>query len=839
MKFKYSLLCSIGLLAVLPSISQLPAAAALFPTDLRCEYTVNPAGIDLRLPRLFWKLDGSGHAQRQSAWQILTAPSLKELLQNKGSLWDSSKVSGEESIQIHYGGKPLLSSQQVFWKVRVWDQDDRVSSWSKPASWTMGLLNEEDWHANWICAPANPLNLNGCTWIWFPEGNPANSASPGTRYFRKTAFVRADFPATNAVLLLTADNSYVAYINGAEVGHGDDYTAATPFAVQRVLHPGMNLLAVAARNAGESPNPAGLIGKLVIYYADGGQTLVQIDDTWRTTHILQDGWKKTGFDDRTWRQAVALGQFGMEPWKRQMTISEALPIFRRKFTVKPGLRRALVFVCGLGQYEMTLNGRKTDHDLLSPGWTKYDKTCLYDTRDVTSLLHPGENAAGIVLGPGMYDMTSTTSLGFTPPAFQFYTFGPLRVIAQIRLEYADGSVETVGTDEHWRTIPGPITFSSIYDGENFDARKVPPGWDQPNYDDSGWSFAKATNGPGGTLRGLSCAAPPIRAIETIKPVSVRSIRPGATVYDLGQNIDLMPRIVVQGSAGSTVKITSAELIRPDGSLDDTTCGGKTAWNYVLKGGQASWMPRFFYRGARYLEIECVPAPGETNLPVVQSMEGVAIQSISEPSGEFECSNDLFNQIHELVRWAQRNNMVSVLTDCPHREKRAWLEQYHLNGPSLRYEFNLARLYTKGMQDMEDSQLSNGLVPTTAPEYTQFGNYGPPESNVRNMFGDSPEWSSAVALVPWQQYEFYGDMELFRVHYHVMKAYVRYLGGRATNDIVDYGLGDWLDIGPGEPGVSQLTPRALTATAFTIRMRSLWRGWPPCLASPMTRDSSIN
>ena len=487
-------------------------------------------------------------------------------------------------------------------------------------------------------------------------------------------------------------------------------------------------------------------------------------------------------------------------------------LLRREFAVKPALKRALVNICGLGQYELTINGKKSGNDLFSPGWTKYDKTCLYDTRDITSLLRAGENAAGIFLGTGMYNMRDTKR--FVPPGNSPCTFGPLKAIAQLRLEYADGSVEIIGTDENWRAAPGPITFSSIYDGEDFDARLVQHGWDKANFDDSKWQPAQTAGGPGGKLQGLSCAAPSIQSFEVFKSIAARQPTDGVTVYDLGQNAALMPRIVVTGPAGAAVRIVPSELVKLDGSLDNTACGGKTWWTYTLSGkGAEDWFPKFFYRGARYLEVKSFPAKGETNLPLVKSIEGVAVRSSSKPVGDFECSNDLFNRIHTLVRWAQRNNMMSVMTDCPQREKRGWLEQDHLNGPSLRYEFDLAQLFAKTMNDMADSQLTNGLVPTTAPEYTVFRDNGQTNGNMRNMFGDSPEWGSAFILVPWQQYEFDSDLDSFRAHYNQMKSYIAFLGNRATNGIVNYGLGDWYDIGPKSPGVSQLTPISLTATAF--------------------------
>ena len=239
---------------------------------------------------------------------------------------------------------------------------------------------------------------------------------------------------------------------------------------------------------------------------------------------------------------------------------------------------------------------------------------------------------------------------------------------------------------------------------------------------------------------------------------------------------------------------------------------KPAGPYTLKGaGTETWFPKFFYRGARYLRVDCLPPKGKTNLPVVKSIAGVVIQSASAPVGEFQCSDDLFNRIHALVRWAQRGNMMSLMTDCPQREKRGWLEEDHLNGPALRYEFDLAQLFTKQMNDMADSQLANGLVPTTAPEYTVFRDRG--QTNGNDAFGDSPEWGGAFILVPWQQYEFDGDLELFRRHYDAMTNYIAFLGSRASNHIINYGLGDWYDLGPKAPGVAQLTPIALTATAF--------------------------
>ena len=549
-----------------------------------------------------------------------------------------------------------------------------------------------------------------------------------------------------------------------------------------------------------------------IQIAYGGRELKSAQQVFWKVRAWDAGGKVSAWSrSATWTMGILAGSDWRAKWISAPDTNFETLLLRGEFTVKPGLKRALVNICGLGQYELSLNGKKAGDDLLAPGWSKYDRTCLYDTRDVTRLLHRGKNAAGIFLGCGMYDVQDTSPGRFAPV---FYAFGPLQAIAQLRLEYADGSVEIIGTDEGWRVAPGPITFSSIYGGEDFDARLVQDGWDRINFNDSKWQSAQATGGPGGELRGLSCAAPPIRAFEELKPVSTRQLTNGARVYDLGQNAALIPRITVKGPAGAVVRIVPSELLKPDGRLDDTTCGGKSYWTYTLKGaGTETWFPKFFYRGARYLQVDCLPPKGKADLPVVKSIAGVVIQSASEPVGEFQCSDNLFNRIHALVRWAQRGNMMSLMTDCPQREKRGWLEQDHLNGPALRYEFDLAQLFTKQMNDMADSQLTNGLIPTTAPEYTVFRDQGQTNKDERGRFGDSPEWGSAFILVPWQQYEFDGDLELFRRHYDAMTNYIAFLGSRATNHIVNYGLGDWYDIGPRSPGIAQLTPIALTATAF--------------------------
>ncbi|KAG0598209.1 hypothetical protein M758_12G054900 [Ceratodon purpureus] len=483
---------------------------------------------------------------------------------------------------------------------------------------------------------------------------------------------------------------------------------------------------------------------------------------------------------------------------------------RREVEVKPQLRRATLRVCGLGQYELTIDGSKVGEDLFTPGWTNYRKTCLYDTYDVTTQLQrAGRHCLGLLLGNGMYHIENTSR-------FTKFTgsFGPLKSIAQLRLEYSVGPEEVVGTDANWRISAGPITFSHMYGGEDYDARLEAKGWDSPGFNDAvTWDAAAVLDGPGGRLRGASVAAPPIRAIETRKVVTVKPLKEGVAIYDLGQNASMMPLLKVSGAAGAMVRIIPAELLHDDGTVNRISCGGGMAyWQFTLAGNPTNsdkgetYFPKFWYHASRFLQVECIgAAPGEP-LPVVESLDNIIVHSISEPVGEFACSNDLFNKIYKLIHWAQRSNMASYMTDCPHRERLGWLEQTHLNGPALRYNFRLDQLFTKTMNDMADTQWEDGMLTTTAPEYMIFSGW---YSEYRN----SPEWSSAFLQIPWQQYEFTGDFELLRIYYDNMVRYVGYLSSRAEDYIVSFGLSDWYDIAPGQPGPSKLTPKGVTGTAF--------------------------
>jgi len=485
-------------------------------------------------------------------------------------------------------------------------------------------------------------------------------------------------------------------------------------------------------------------------------------------------------------------------------------LLRKEFQAERQLVRAVIHVCGLGQYELTINGCRVGDQVLSPGWSDYRKTVLYDSYDVTSYIHAGSNALGLFLSNGMYNIQ--------PDSVRYVKFllsnGSLKAKAQLRLEYSDGTSKLVVTDASWQVSPGPVTYMNEFGGEDYDARLYPVGWDTPNFQADGrWAGALVLPETGAVLKGLSCAAPPVKVMETLVPKAINRLSASVVVYDLGQNASVIPEIRVRGAKGSVIRIIPAELLKPDGTVDRASCtqdGIRPAWwQYTLAAdASVTWFPKFFYQGCRYLQVEVFPAEGDTQLPTIEQLTGKVVHSSAEAIGTFSCGNELFNQIYSLVRWAQRSNMMSLLTDCPHREKMGWLEQYHLNGPSLRYNFDLLNLFGKSMNDMADAQLEDGFVPNIAPEFFHAG------AEIKNNgFRNSPEWGSSFIIVPWQQYLFSGDVSLIRAYYDRMKRYLGFLDGMAKDNILNVGLGDWYDIGPKPAWGSQLTPVAFTATAI--------------------------
>jgi len=480
-------------------------------------------------------------------------------------------------------------------------------------------------------------------------------------------------------------------------------------------------------------------------------------------------------------------------------------IYRKTFVVDKRVKKARLYVCGLGHYEFYINGSKVGDAVLEPGWTNYNRTCLYSCYDITENLVRGENAAGVILGDGMFNVPGGRYVYFPR------SYGKSKFLVQMNIEYEDRTIQQVVSDESWRMAPSPIKFCCIYGGEDYDARLEQPGFSDPGFIETpGWIPAVRVEPPKGRLAAQSTEQ--IKVMEKYRPVEVKQAAPGKYLYDLGTNFSGWVRIGIKnntGAPGNVITMVPGEILTKEGLPDQRVTGMGYHWQYITNSSlRQSYAPRFTYYGFRYvlvtgavpLEYASENEPG----PVIESLVGEFVYPCVEKNGEFECSNLLFNQIHRIIIQAVKSNMKSIFTDCPHREKLGWLEQTHLIGPAVFYNFDVASLYKKIQNDMADSQYENGLVPDICPEYIVFGYH--------QGFVDSPEWGSACIINPWYIYKRTGDTSLFAKYYDMMKRYMDYLASRTHHHVLHHGLGDWLDIGPNPP-YSQNTPVPITATAI--------------------------
>lgn len=477
-----------------------------------------------------------------------------------------------------------------------------------------------------------------------------------------------------------------------------------------------------------------------------------------------------------------------------------MPLLRRDFrTADRDIKQSLLYISGLGHFDVYINGDKVGDHFLDPGWTKYDREALYVAFDVTDMLNRGgDNTIGAMLGNGFYNVPNERYYKMTG------SYGAPKMIARLIVRYTDGSEESIVTDGNWRVTAGPVTFSSIFGGEDYDARLCPDGWNRPGFNDSKWSRPVVGN-PGINLRPQLGTQLKVRHRLPVVKTYMNST--GKRIYDFGQNFSGIINIKVKGRRGETLRLRPAELLKADGTPNQTASGDPFYFQYTIAADSVEevWQPQFTYYGFRYAQLEDAADITDTlttGLPIVTEVTGLHTSLDAPAAGTFSCSKPMFNDIHCLIDWAIRSNMASVLTDCPHREKLGWQEQNYLMQSAMLYSYDLSSLFPKIMNDLESSQWDNGCVPTIAPEYVRFV----------NGFEDTPEWGSALIICPWYIYEWYGDDSLLRTHYPAMKRYIDYLGTRADDNIVAYGLGDWYDIAPGIPGRSKLTSNGVTATA---------------------------
>ena len=444
-------------------------------------------------------------------------------------------------------------------------------------------------------------------------------------------------------------------------------------------------------------------------------------------------------------------------------------LFRKEITCPKGIKKATVFVSGLGYYELFINGSRISEFVLNPAKTHYRKQVLYDTYDVTACLNKNANVIGLHLGNGWYNPYKKW---WRPYRMQW--FGAKRTILQMHVEFNDGSSRIYSTDDSWKTTPGPVLFNCVYDGEVYDANQESAGWSETGYDDSGWDFVNIVEPPGGEM--VSQMMPPIKVIQTLKPVKKYTPKPGVFVYDMGQNFTGWARMTVKGKKGTKVRIRFAEEINENGELDvKSNEGAKATAVYILKGdGIENYEPRFTFFGFRYAEITAEP-----DMPIIQNVEGCVVHSACDPTGEFECGNTLINKIHHATIWSQKSNMIGYPLDCPQRDERlGWFGDAQVTAEEALFNFDMALFYKNWLSGIKVNQdEKTGDIPIISPR--------------PYIWDEGVEWSSTYFTLLWDYYKYYGDVQILAEHYETMKRYMDFLHTISKNYILPQGwIGDW-------------------------------------------------
>ncbi len=444
-------------------------------------------------------------------------------------------------------------------------------------------------------------------------------------------------------------------------------------------------------------------------------------------------------------------------------------------TVKP-LTRATVYATARGIYTLHLNGQRVGDASFAPGWTDYAKRIQYQTYDVTEMLQIGDNALGAVLADGWY----AGYLGFEGKRAR-YGSRP-QFLAQLVLEYADGSRETLGTDENWRGTSGPVLASDMLMGETYDARLEIPGWDTAAFDTSLWRPAKVEAEHDLSILRVAQVDPPVRVTEELAPVTVTQPVPGSYLFDLGQNMVGWARLKVQGQAGTIVRLRFGEMLSPDGTLyADNLRGAKATDTYILSGkGEETYEPRFTFHGFRY--VEATGYPGE---PSWEAITGCVLHSDIPRTGTFECSDPLVNKLVQNIDWGQRGNFLSIPTDCPQRDERlGWMGDAQIFVRTAAGNRDVAAFFEKWMDDVSDAQSPEGGFPDVAPRLVDLSD-------------GAPAWGDAGVIVPWTIYQMYGDTRILERHYEAMVRWIDYLDSANPNHLWlnrrNNDFGDWLSI----------------------------------------------
>lgn len=779
------------------AMAAMPRVLATEPASLRVvrprtERIDRPMGLEVAQPRFSWALESPRRNVVQKAYRVTVASDPVRLHASRADLWDSGRVESDSSLEVRYAGAALASGQRAWWRVEVWDSHADTAVLKEPAWFEMGLLEPDAWHAaQWLAVEGEEEAADraaGLFWIWGEQ--------PLERKAQRFRF-HCTLPAapSRAELLLAAkDHLQGVWVNGAALPLPRQIFWGTMLRLPLQLLPGANVICVAATadTSGFFPPDGGaVVALLKVTGPDGRITRFTTGTDWLTSTTGAHDWTRPGFDDRGWSHAVpSRARTQCEPWPAQPAM-----LLRHELEIGKPLARARLYATALGAYEARINGRKVGDAHLAPEITVASDHVLYQCHDVTSLLRRGKNALGAVVGDGWY----ASAFAWQNERYALGD-GPRRFLAQLILDYEDGTREVVATGPKWRMTESAVRSGEIYNGEDYDARAEIAGWDQPGFDDQGWMVCAQGKRPAARL--IAQIDPPIRSTLTLTPRRVQQLRPGVLVYDFGQNFAGWCRLRVQGTAGTTVQLRHAEVLLPSGEVDMSNLRGARATDrYTLKGAPAgeTYEPRFTYHGFRYVEVS-----GAGNF-TPQEILGIVAHTDAAETGELRVDNPQVQAIWHNALWSQRSNFFGVPTDCPQRDERmGWMGDIQVFLDAAAFNMDVDAFICRFMAEARAGQTPDGAFPVVTPQPRSF-----PEMVTSG-------WSDAGVILPWTLYQRYGETRVIEDSWEAMERWLSYIGS-ANPDFIyrkrrGLDLGDWLSVDAKQPA-DETTPRVLVATAY--------------------------
>ena len=474
--------------------------------------------------------------------------------------------------------------------------------------------------------------------------------------------------------------------------------------------------------------------------------------------------------------------------------------FRHNFVVSKNgsktITSARLYIAAAGLYELSINGRHIGDRVLDPMYTRFDRRNLYATYDVTIAIQQGANTIGVLLGNGWYNLQST--------AVWYFDKAPWRArpsfCLDLRLTYTDGTTETISTNKDWKTAHSPIIFNSIYTAEHVDNRLAIPHWNEPGFADSAWKEPIFTGVPSKNVTAETTV--PIRITDTLPAKTIHRFNDTDYVFDLGRNIAGVSAITLHGQPGTIIRLKHGERLYANNHVDqsninvhyrptDDTDPFQTDI-YTLDGAATeTFMPHFNYKGFQYVEVT-------SSQPITltkESVTGYFMHSDVKSTGHIHTSNPTINKIWQAANASYLSNLFGYPTDCPQREKNGWTGDAQINVETGLYNFDAITVYEKWLADLRDEQQPNGILPSIVPT----GGWG-------YEWGNGPDWTSAIAIIPWNLYLFYGDTKPLADCYDNIKRYVDHIDQLYPTGLTTWGLGDWIP-------VRSKTPVEFTSTAY--------------------------